>query len=491
MTVPLPSAQLFTDAELAQRQLSAAEQLDHHLAWRGAVDHSGPELRTMIEVNPDAMSIAMERDAEARDGHTRGPLHGVAIALKDNIDTADGMLTTAGSLALTSTRPRKDAALVGRLRDAGLVVLGKSNMSEWANLRSPHSTSGWSARGGLTRNPWDPQRNAGGSSSGSAAAVSVGIVPLAVGTETDGSIICPASFTGVVGLKPTVGLLPTDGIIPISHTQDAPGPMARSVRLVAALLDAMTGADHYLAASTDANLSGVRIGVVRDYFGDNAPTDTVAEAAVSLLASAGASIVDPVPAVSLPLPVSDAEDEGLSVLLHEFAHGLNAYLAGRPEGGPSTIADIVAFNRDHADTELSWFGQEYLERAMDLPGIDSDAYRAARASILRQARDDGLDAVFSGHEIDVLVAPAFPPASLTDLVLGDYGSGGDCTSAPAIAGYPILSVPMGFVHGLPVGLAVTGPAHSEAVLLRVASALEASLGLLADGALTPPTSTGG
>ena len=490
MTVPLPSAQLFTDAELSQRQLSAAEQVDHHLARRGAVDHSGPELRTMIEVNPDAMSIAMERDAEARDGHTRGPLHGMAIALKDNIDTSDGLLTTAGSLALTSTRPRQDATLVRRLRDAGLVVLGKSNMSEWANMRSPHSTSGWSARGGLTRNPWDPQRNAGGSSSGSAAAVSVGVVPLAVGTETDGSIICPASFNGVVGLKPTVGLLPTDGIIPISHTQDAPGPMARSVRMTAALLDAMAGTDQYLAACTDANVSGVRIGVVRDHFGDNAPTDAVAEAAVSLLAAAGATIVDPVPAVSLPKPASDDEDDGLRVLLHEFGHGLNAYLAGRPAGGPRTIADIVAFNRDHADDELSWFGQEYLEQAMALPGLDSDAYRTALASIVRQARDDGLDAAFSAHEVDVLVAPAFPPASMTDLVLGDYGNGGDCTSAPAIAGYPILSVPMGFVHGLPVGLALTGPAHSEGVLLRVASALEAGLGLLADGALTPPTSTG-
>ena len=491
MTAPLPSAELFTDAELGLRHLSAAEQVDHHLARRGAVDQGGPELRTLIEVNPDAMAIAMESDAEARDGHARGPLHGVAITLKDNIDTADGMLTTAGSLALTSTRPKHDAPLVRRLRAAGLVVLGKANMSEWANLRSPHSTSGWSGRGGLTRNPWDPQRNAGGSSSGSAAAVSVGISPLAVGTETDGSIICPASFNGVVGLKPTVGLLPSDGIIPISHTQDAAGPMARSVRLTAALLDVMAGTDEYLAAATDATVEGVRVGVVRGHFGDHAPTDALAEAALSLLAGAGATIVDPVPAVSLPEPAGEDDDEALQVLLHEFGHGVNAYLAGRPDGGPRTIADVVAFNRAHADTELRWFGQEYLERAVQLPGITSDAYRSARANILRQARDDGLDAVFGGHEVDVLVAPAFPPASLTDLVLGDYGDGGDCTAAPAIAGFPILSVPMGLVHGLPVGLSVTGPAHSEALLLRVASALETGLGLLAGGALTPPTSTGG
>ncbi len=491
MTVPLPSAELFSDAELAQRRLSAAEQVDHQLARRGAVDHSGPELRTLIELNTDAMSIAMERDAEARDGQLRGPLHGLAIVLKDNVDTADGMLTTAGSLALASTRPREDAPLVARLRDAGLVVLGKSNMSEWANMRSPHSTSGWSARGGLTRNPWNPLRNAGGSSSGSAAAVSVGIAPLAVGTETDGSIICPASFNGVVGLKPTVGLLPTDGIVPISHSQDAPGPMARSVRMAAALLDAMAGTDQYLTACSDPNLSGVRIGVVRDQFGDNAPTDAAAEAAVSLLAMEGASIIDPVPAVSLPVPAGDEDDEGLCVLLHEFQHGVTRYLASRPAGGPRTIADVVAFNQDHAGDELAWFGQEYLEQAMVLPGIDSDAYRRALASIQSQARDDGLDSVFGSQGVDVLVAPAFLPASMNDLVLGDYGDGGDCTSAPAIAGYPILSVPMGFVHGLPVGLALTGPAYSEALLLRVASALEARLGLLADGALTPPTSAGG
>ena len=245
MSEPLPSAQLFTSADLPQRALSSAEQVDHLHGRRGEVDHRGPELNTLIELNPDAMAIAMERDAEVRDGVVRGPLHGLAIAVKDNIDTADAMLTTAGSLALTETRPRQDAPLVARLREAGVVLLGKANMSEWANMRSPRSTSGWSARGGLTRNPWDPTRSAGGSSSGSAAAVAAGVAPLAVGTETDGSIICPASYNGVVGIKPTVGLLPNDGIIPISHSQDTPGPMARSVRLVAALLDAMAGTDHF------------------------------------------------------------------------------------------------------------------------------------------------------------------------------------------------------------------------------------------------------
>ncbi|MCZ3390096.1 MAG: amidase [Actinomycetia bacterium] len=486
MTEPLPSAHLFTSAELPQRALSAAEQVDHLLSRRGEVDHGGLELNTIIELNPEAMATAMERDAEARDGGIRGPLHGLAIAVKDNIDTADAMLTTAGSLALADTRPSQDAPLVARLREAGIVVLGKANLSEWANMRSPHSTSGWSARGGLTRNPWDPTRSAGGSSSGSAAAVSAGVAPLAIGTETDGSIICPASYNGVVGIKPTVGLLPTGGIIPISHSQDAPGPMARSVRLVAALLDAMAGTDHYLAACDDV-LSGVRVGVVRDHFGAHAAADSVAESAVSLLASAGATIVDDVRAVSFPDPPSEDEDEYLKVLLYEFQHDLTAYLATRPPGSPRTLAEVVEVNRAHADTELQWFGQEYLERAAELPGLDAGEYRTARANTLRMAREDGLDASFSGAGVDVLVAPAFPPAAMNDLVLGDpAGPGGDCTTAPAIAGYPIISVPIGFVHGLPVGLAISGPAGSEALLLRVARTLEARHGLLDDGALVPP-----
>jgi amidase len=494
MTEPLPSATLFTDAELPQRSLSSAEQVDHHVAHRGALDESGPRLGCLIELNPDAMAVAMERDAEVRDGSQRGPLHGLAVALKDNIDTADALLTTAGSLALTHSRPAADAALVTRLRRAGLVVLGKANMSEWANFRSPHSASGWSARGGLTRNPWDLTRSAGGSSSGSGAAVAAGIAPLAIGTETDGSIICPASYNGVVGLKPTVGLIPTAGIVPISHSQDAPGPMARSVRLVAALLDAMTdhrGSDGYLEAC-ESGVDGVRIGVVRDHFGAHPAADAVAEGAITGLAQIGAVVIDPVPAVSLPTPADDDDDDALQVLLHEFAHGLTAYLAARPSGGPRTISELVAFNEAHADAELVWFGQEYLEQAAqlaDAPGpgpLQSEKYLKARARIQRAAREDGLDSLFAAHQLDVLVAPAFPPAIMADLVLGDSGEGGDCTTAPAIAGYPILSVPTGFVHGLPVGLALTGPPGSEATLLRVARAVERSMGLLEAGALVPP-----
>jgi amidase len=317
--------------------------------------------------------------------------------------------------------------------------------------------------------------------------VAAGIAPLAVGTETDGSIICPASYTGVVGIKPTVGLLPTDGIIPISHSQDAPGPIARSVRLVAALLDAMAGTEHFLAACEDVTLGGIRVGVVRDLFGAHAAADAVAESAVECLATTGATVIDGVPAVSFPNPPSDDEDEYLKVLLYELQHDLSAYLATRPPGSPRTLAEIVTFNRAHPDAELQWFGQEYLERAAALPGLDTPEYRSARANTLRMAREDGLDASFGKHSVDVLVAPAFPPAAMNDLILGDpAGPGGDCTTAPAIAGYPIISVPIGFVHGLPVGLAITGPAGSEALLLRVARALESSLGLLDDGALVPP-----
>ncbi len=490
MTKQLPSASLFSRAELPLRALSSAEQVDHCLVRAGAVDTSGPELNSFIELNPDAMSIATDLDAELRDGKSRGPLHGLAIAVKDNIDTADAMLTTAGSLALASTKPTSDAALVGALRRAGLVVLGKANLSEWANIRSPHSTSGWSARGGLTRNPWDPARNAGGSSSGSGAAVSAGLAPLSVGTETDGSIICPASYNGVVGLKPTVGLLPTGGIVPISHSQDSPGPMSRSVRLAAALLDAMTGRNEYFAAAAaSGDVSDLTVGVVRNHFGHHAATDEVVDAAVALLAKTGVKVIDPVTFPTMPTYDDPGAVEGgdeMAVLLYELKHDLNNYLTGRPDGGPRTLEEVIAFNSEHAEQELQWFGQEYFEKAQTLGGLDSEGYRLARSRSLKAAREDGIDAVLREHGLDALLSPAFPPAIMNDLVLGDANIGGDATTAPAIAGYPILSLPVGFVHQLPVGMAMTGTAGSEASLLRLAAALESALGLLESGALVPP-----
>jgi amidase len=268
MATRLPSADLFTAAELPLRDLSAAEQVDHQLERNGALDATDLGIGALIEVNPDAMAIAMERDVEVASGHGRGPLHGLAVVVKDNINTADSMRTTAGSLAMVTNRQTSDAPVVSRLRDAGLVILGKANMSEWANFRSPRSLSGWSARGGLTRNPWDLRRSAGGSSSGSAAAAAADIAPLAVGTETDGSIICPASYCGVVGIKPTVGLIPSSGIVPISAVQDAPGPLTRSVRLTAALLDVMVDrASGHFSARISLPSTGIRFGVVREYFG--------------------------------------------------------------------------------------------------------------------------------------------------------------------------------------------------------------------------------
>ncbi|MFL6178369.1 MAG: amidase family protein [Actinomycetes bacterium] len=498
MATRLPSAELFTAAELPLRDLSAAEQVDHQLERSGALDATDPAIRALIELNPDAMSIAMERDTEVQNGTPRSPLHGLAVVVKDNIDTADSMLTTAGSLAMVADRPAHDAAVVSRLRDAGLVILGKSNLSEWAFFRSPHGLSGWSGRGGLTRNPWEPARSAGGSSSGSGAAVSAGISPLAVGTETDGSIICPASYCGVVGFKPSASLLPRAGIVPISAIQDAPGPMSRSVRLTAALLDVMSagttggGSGARFTSGIDDGAAGLRVGVVRDHFGSHAASDAVVESVLHKLGAAGVVLIDDVPAVKFSEPLeSDIE----RVLLYEFADGLTRYLAERhqsaqPPLGPQSIADIVAFNNAHAEQELTWFGQEYLEQAAALIAesptpLDSDMYRSTRQRLDQLVRVEGLDSITGEHQLDALVSPAFPPAPLIDPILGDYGDGGDCTTAPAVAGYPILSVPVGFVGGLPVGLAVTGVPGSEATLLRLARTVEVSLGLLEGGHLAP------
>jgi amidase len=468
--------------------LSSAELVDHLLNRIGEIDASGPQLNAVLAVNPDAMATAVRRDAEQRDGHERGPLHGVPVLVKDNIDTVD-QDTTAGSLALVGHRPTADAPVVTRLREAGAVVLGKANLSEWANLRSPHSTSGWSAVGGLTRNPWDLARSAGGSSSGSGAAVAAGLAPLAIGTETDGSIVCPASLNGVVGLKPTVGLLPAHGIVPISHSQDTPGPMARSVQEVAVLLDVLAGADGRYSAAASAEsagdaLAGLRVGVSRAMFGDHPATDDVAENALEVVARHGTTLVDPadVPA----LPSYDAGADELTVLLHELKHDLAAYLATRPEGAPRSLDDVVVFNRAHAETELAWFGQEFFEQALATGGLDDEGYLTARARGLRATRDDGLDAVIGEHRLDAIVAPAYGPAWFSDLVNGDHMTGGRVTAAPAVAGYPVLSVPIGLVHGLPVGLALVGTAGSEPSLLRLARGIELALGLTQDGAFLPP-----
>jgi amidase len=468
--------------------LSSSELVDHLLNRIGEVDEGAHGLHSVLCTDPSARAVALERDAERRDGRVRGPLHGVPVLLKDNIDTVT-LPTTAGSTALTTSRPQADATLVTRLTTAGAVVLGKTNLSEWANFRSVHSASGWSAVGGLTANPWALDRSAGGSSSGSAAAVAAGLAPIAVGTETDGSIVCPASFNGVVGIKPTVGLVPGTGIVPISHSQDSAGPMARTVRDAAALLDVLADTAGVFTAAcaddlADSPLADLRIGVARDWFIGHPETDHVVETALTLLAKAGAAIVD---SADVPLmPAYDAGADELTVLLAEFAHGINAYLATRTEGSPRTLAELIAFNAAHADTELAHFGQELFELAVAGPSIESDEYRTARARGVRAARAEGIDATLHGNDLQLMVAPAFGPAWKSDLVNGDpRDAGSRCTTAPAVAGYPIVTLPAGLVGGLPVGMALVGTAGSEVTLLRVAAALEASLDLVGSGALQP------
>ncbi|MGY2876863.1 amidase [Marmoricola sp. URHA0025 HA25] len=418
------------------------------------------------DVNPRALDEAAQLDRETEAGRRRGPLHGRPVLVKDSIDTA-GLATTAGSLALAGHPPAADAALVGRLREAGMVVLGKTNLTEWANIRGPGSTSGWSGYGGLTRNPYALNRSAGGSSSGSGAAVAAGLAPFAIGTETDGSITCPAAFNGCVGLKPTVGLVPTAGVVPISWSMDAPGPMARSVRDAAALLSVLAGnGTDYVAHAREDGLRGKRIGVARELWGYSPPADAAAEAALSVLSKAGAEIIE---RTLLPgYPDLDWNDE-LTVMLAELGPGLASYLATR-SGVPRTLAEVVEFNRAHADTELQWFGQDFFERALESAGPDSPEYAAALATCLRIGRD-GTDAALRKDRLDALVAPSSSPAVSIDLANGD-GFRGSCSTPSALAGYPILTVPCGLAHGLPVAISFWAGARSEATLVEIGHGYE-------------------
>ena len=467
------------------------------------IERLDPTLHSVIQVNPRAVE-----EADDAQGGT-GPLAGVPVLVKDNIDTAAPLHTTAGSLALREGFAAADAPLVRAIRDAGGVILGKANLSEWANYRSSASTSGWSAVGGLTANPHDLARSAGGSSSGSGAAVAAGLAPLAVGTETDGSISCPASLNGVVGVKPTVGLVPRTGVVPIAFSQDTAGPMARSVADAALLLevlafadaaDAMTARDgrprevSYMAAARPGRLDGLRVGLPRKaLFGYHVGMDAVVQRAVDQLADLGAEIVDDVALPGLD-SLGDAE---FTVLDHELKDGLRRYLATRPDGARS-LADLVAFNREHADEELAWFGQEIFERAERTTGLDAQEYCEARARCVQAATDEGIDAALREHALDALAMPSYSPAWVSDLVLGDKILGG-CSTLPALAGYPLISVPCGSVPGpmapLPVGLALTATAWSEPVLLRIAAAYEAvavptprPTGLDAQQLVVPPAS---
>ena len=486
-TVPAFEFDEVSVAELQQRMtdgsLTSVKLTEAYLDRMDEIDSAGPKLRSVIERNPDARSIAQALDNERKGGKTRGPLHGIPVLVKDNIDSADRMMTTAGSLALVGIPAPRDAFILERLRAAGAVIIGNSNLSEWANFRSSRSTSGWSGRGGQTRNPYVLDRNPCGSSSGTGSSIAANLAAVGVGTETDGSIICPASRCGIVGLKPTVGLVSRSGIIPISASQDTAGPMGRTVADVAALLSAMTGEDPRDRATTaskghiesdytkflDANaLRGARIGVARNLAGFHPAVDLAFDTAIKALTAAGAVVVDPVNAPNL----GKFDDAELEVLLYEFKDGLNKYLAERGTTVQhKTLAELMAYNTREAATEMPHFGQELFERAEKKGALSDAAYKNARALCVRLVRTEGLDRIFSQHKLDALVAPSNGPAWPTDHVNGDRYTGGNSSYA-AIAGYPTITVPMGFAAELPLGLSFLGTAWAEGKLIGLAHAFE-------------------
>lgn len=447
-----------------------------------ALDQGGPGVNSVIELNPDALKIARERDRERKAGKAHGPLFGIPVLVKDNIDSHDSMQTTAGSLALVGPAPSQDATVLARLRAAGAVLLGKTNLSEWANFRSTHSSSGWSGRGGLTHNPYVLTRNACGSSSGSAAAVAAGFVTFSLGTETDGSLTCPASLNGIVTIKPTLGLVSRAGIVPISHSQDDPGPMTRNVRDAAIVLTALAGKDARDPATADANehrtdytkflvsgdLKGKHIGVVCGLAGFNPEVDRVLDQSVATLRAAGATVE----AVKLP-HLNDYEKAEMTVLLYEFKHDLNAYLATRTGLKVKTLADIIKFDREHAAQEMPWFGQELFLRAEAKGPLTDKDYQDALAKSKRLSGPEGIDAVIASSKLDALMAPASGPGWVTDLVYGDNAptvGGGD--SPAAVAGYPSITVPAGNIHGLPIGMTFFAGKWTEPTLIGIGYGFE-------------------
>lgn len=467
---------------LRERMVTARTLTEQYLDRIKKVDQSGPGLNSVIEINPDALALADKLDTDRRQGRDYGPLHGVPVLIKDNIDTADAMMTTAGSLALVGAKTAQDAHIVGRLRAAGAVILGKTNLSEWANFRSSRSTSGWSGRGGLTKNPYVLDRNTSGSSSGSGAATSANLCAVSVGTETDGSIVSPSSINGLVGIKPTVGLVSRTGIIPISHTQDTAGPMTRTVADAALLLSALAGPDPADRATSGSagripasyaqfldaeGLRGARIGIARKLFGYHPEVDKLANAAIAVLKERGAVIVDNADAAAT-WQFGDAEIE---VLLYEFKAGLNAYLSRLVSSTVRTLNDVIAFNERNREREMPYFGQELFERAAKKGPLTEKAYLAALAKCRQVARTQGIDAVMTKNRLDALFAPTDAPAWETDLVNGDHYIGGSSTPA-AVAGYPSVTVPAGYVFGLPVGVSFFGRAYSEPTLIKLAYAYE-------------------
>ncbi|MBO0779873.1 MAG: amidase [Ktedonobacteraceae bacterium] len=468
-------------AAMSEGQISSSQLTASYIERITQLDST---LHSIIEINPDALTIAEEMDREREAQGPRGPLHGIPILLKENIATRDKMETTAGSLALLGSRPARDAFVATKLRAAGAVILGKANLSEWANFRSEHSSSGWSARGGQALNPYVLDRTPCGSSSGSAIAVAANLAAASLGTETDGSILCPASANGVVGIKPTVGLTSRAGVIPIAHSQDTVGPFGRTVADAAALLAVIAGSDPHDPATTththnlpdytkylDADgLRGARIGVARAcYFGYSAKTDTVIEQAIARMRELGAEIVDPAD-IETASKMRESEAE-LTVLLYELKADLNKYLAELESSPLRTLAEIIEFNKKHADLEMPHFGQEHFLKAQEMGTLDDEAYQQALAENHRLSREQGIDAVMEKHRLDALVMPTLSPAWCIDLVNGDHHTGSGSQPA-ALAGYPAISVPAGFVSELPVGITFMGRAFSEPVLIKLAYAFE-------------------
>ncbi len=472
-------------AKMADGSLSSRALTQAYLDRIAAIDDAGPTLNAVIETNPDALKDADALDAERKAGKLRGPLHGIPVLLKDNID-APPMVNSGGSLALADNRPSRDAFLVQRLRDAGAVILGKTNLSEWANMRSSHSSSGWSGRGGQTRNPYILDRNPCGSSAGTGTAIAANLASVGIDTETDGSVICPAAMTGLVGIKPTLGLVSRGGIIPLAHSQDTAGPMTRTVADAAALLTAMAGSDPGDAATAAAGahatdytqslkpgtLTGKRIGVVRKLAGMESNADRVLEQSIAVLKAQGAIVIDPVVVPN----VDTLGDDEFTVLLYELKHDLAQYLAGA-NVAPKTLADLIAYNNAHAEQEMPWFGQELFEAAQAKGPLTDKAYLKALANSKRKAGPEGIDAVMQAQDLDALLAPSWGPAFPTDPLLGDHIVSGDPTIGGAsqltsVAGYPSITVPAGDAHGLPIGIVFMGRAWSEPTLIEIAYGFE-------------------
>ena len=464
-------------------KFTARSLVEKYSARVAEIDKQGPAINSVIELNPDALAIADTLDQERKTKGARGPLHGVPVLIKDNIDTADRMMTTAGSLAMVGSRPPRDSFVAQKLRAAGAVILGKTNLSEWANIRSSHSTSGWSGRGGLTKNPYALDRNPCGSSSGSGAGVSANLCAAAIGTETDGSIVCPASSNGIAGIKPTVGLVSRSGIIPISHSQDGAGPLCRTVRDAAVILGVLTGIDprdpataasqgksltDYTQFCDPNGLKGARIGVARKYFGFSDTVDALMEQSLDAMKKQGATLIDPADIETL----GKFDESELLVFMYELKADLNAYLAGLgPDAPVRTLKDIIEFNDRNHQKEMPYFGQDLFLKAEAKGPLSEKAYLDALEKNHQLARTEGIDATMDKYHLDAIVAPTGGPAWITDLVNGDHVAGGSSNTA-AVAGYPNINVTAGFISGLPVGISFFGRAWSEPTLIRLAFAFE-------------------